>query len=75
MEPDAPLGLSGPALWDMTMPQILKIAVERPADRVYCRNRRPVWRGAMAVGDRIEGVHADQLFLDVKTPCSMDSPD
>ena len=68
------LGIIRAALWDMTMPQILKL-LERPADRVYCRNRRPVWRGHGS-GGRDRRRPCGPTFPGCQdTPCSMDSPD
>ena len=61
------LGIIRAALWDMTMPQILKLLWKGPRI-VYIAATDGWYGGAMAVGDGIEGVHADQLFLDVKTP-------
>ncbi len=61
------LGIIRAALWDMTMPQILKLLWKGPRI-VYIAATDGRYGGAMAVGDGIEGVHADQLFLDVKTP-------
>lgn len=63
------LGIIRAALWDMTMPQILKLLWSGPRI-VYIAATDGRYGGAMAVGDGIEGVHADQLFLDVKTPLS-----
>lgn len=48
------LGIIRGALWDMTMPQILKL----------------LSGSAMAVGDGTRGVGAEQRFLDIKTPLS-----
>ena len=61
------LGIIRAALWDMTMPQILKLLWKGPRI-VYIAATDGRYGGAMAVGDGIEGVHANQLFLDVKTP-------
>ncbi|MBS6643913.1 MAG: phenylacetate--CoA ligase family protein [Clostridiaceae bacterium] len=61
------LGIIRAALWDMTMPQILKLLWKGPRI-VYIAATDGRYGGAMAVGDGIEGVHAQQLFLDVKTP-------
>lgn len=61
------LGIIRAALWDMTMPQILKLLWKGPRI-VYIAATDGRYGGAMAVGDGIEGVHAHQLFLDVKTP-------
>lgn len=63
------LGILRAALWDMTMPQILKLLRKGPRI-VYIAATDGRYGGAMAVGDGIRGVHAEQLFLDVKTPLS-----
>lgn len=61
------LGIIRAALWDMSMPQILKFLWKGPRI-VYIAATDGRYGGAMAVGDGIDGVHGDQLFLDVKTP-------
>lgn len=61
------LGIIRAALWDMSMPQILKL-LHRGPRIVYIAATDGRYGGAMAVSDGIEGVRADQLFLDVKTP-------
>lgn len=61
------LGIIRAALWNMTMPQILRLLWKGPRI-VYIAATDGRYGGAMAVGDGIEGVHAEQLFLDVKTP-------
>lgn len=61
------LGIIRAALWDMTMPQILRL-LHRGPRIVYIAATDGRYGGAMAVSDGIEGVRADQLFLDVKTP-------
>lgn len=61
------VGIIRAALWDMTMPQILKLLWKGPRI-VYIAATDGRYGGAMAVGAGIEGVHAQQLFLDVKTP-------
>lgn len=61
------LGIIRAALWDMTMPEILRFLWKGPRI-VYIAATDGRYGGAMAVGDGIDGVHADQLFLDVKTP-------
>lgn len=63
------LGIIRAALWDMSMPQILKL-LHRGPRIVYIAATDGRYGGAMAVSDGIEGVRADQLFLDVKTPLS-----
>lgn len=61
------LGIIRGALWNMTMPQILKLLVRGPRI-VYLAATDGRYGGAMAVGDGIEGLHAHQLHLDIKTP-------
>lgn len=61
------LGIIRAALWNMTMPQILKLLHQGPRI-VYIAATDGRYGGAMAVSDGIEGVRANQLFLDVKTP-------
>lgn len=61
------LGIIRAALWDMSMPQIIKL-LQRGPRIVYIAATDGRYGGAMAVSDGIEGVRADQLFLDVKTP-------
>lgn len=55
------------ALWNMTMPQILKLLVGRPRI-IYIAATDGRYGGAMAVGDGIDGVGARQMYLDIKTP-------
>lgn len=61
------LGIIRAALWNMSMPQILKLLAKGPRI-VYIAATDGRYGGAMAVGDGIRGVHADQLYLDIKTP-------
>ncbi len=63
------LGIIRAALWNMSMPQILKLLADRPRI-VYIAATDGRYGGAMAVGDGIRGVHAEQLYLDIKTPLS-----
>lgn len=63
------VGIIRAALWDMTMPEILKLLWRGPRI-VYIAATDGRYGGAMAVGDGISGVHGHQLFLDVKTPLS-----
>lgn len=63
------LGIIRAALWDMSMPQILRL-LHRGPRIVYIAATDGRYGGAMAVSDGIEGVRANQLFLDVKTPLS-----
>lgn len=58
------------ALWNMTMPEILKLLWNGPRI-VYIAATQGRYGGAMAVGSGIEGVHAKQLFLDINTPLSL----
>lgn len=61
------LGIIRGALWDMTMPQILKLLAGKPRI-VYIAATDGRYGGAMAVGDGIDGVGAEQMYLDIKTP-------
>ena len=61
------LGIIRGALWDMTMPQILKLLAGRPRI-LYIAATDGRYGGAMAVGDGIDGVGAKQMYLDIKTP-------
>lgn len=61
------LGIIRGALWDMTMPQILKLLAGRPRI-LYIAATDGRYGGAMAVGDGIDGVGARQMYLDIKTP-------
>lgn len=61
------LGIIRGALWNMTMPQILKLLLKRPRI-VYIAATDGRYGGAMAVGDGIDGVGAKQMYLDIKTP-------
>lgn len=61
------LGIIRAALWNMSMPQILKFLMKGPRI-VYIAATNGRYGGAMAVGDGIDGVHAKQLYLDIKTP-------
>lgn len=61
------LGIIRGALWDMSMPQILKLL--RSGPRIaYIAATDGRYGGAMAVGDGIDGLHAQQMHLDIKTP-------
>lgn len=55
------------ALWNMTMPQILGMFI-KGLRVLYIAATDGRYGGAMAVGDGIEGVRANQLFLDINTP-------
>ncbi|MBD5136534.1 MAG: phenylacetate--CoA ligase family protein [Lachnospiraceae bacterium] len=61
------IGLIRAALWDMSMTQILHFLIKGPRI-VYIAATDGRYGGAMAVGDGIDGVHANQLYLDIKTP-------
>lgn len=61
------IGIIRAALWNMTMPQILKLLMGRPRI-LYIAATDGRYGGAMAVGDGIDGVGAKQLFLDIKVP-------
>lgn len=61
------LGIIRAALWDMTMPEILKLLANDPRI-AYIAATDGRYGGAMAVSGGIKGVGARQMFLDVKTP-------
>ncbi len=61
------LGIIRGALWDMIIPQILRLLVGRPRI-IYIAATDGRYGGAMAVGDGIDGVGAKQMYLDIKTP-------
>lgn len=61
------LGIIRGALWDMTMPQVLKLLLKKPRI-LYIAATDGRYGGAMAVGDGIDGIGASQMFLDIKTP-------
>lgn len=61
------LGIVRGALWNMTMPQILKFLVRGPRI-VYIAATNGRYGGAMAVSDGIKGVGAKQIYLDINTP-------
>lgn len=61
------LGIIRGALWNMSMPQILKLLARGPRI-AYLAATDGRYGGAMAVGDGIDGVHASQMHLDIKTP-------
>lgn len=60
-------GIIRAALWDMSMPRILKLLMKRPRI-VYIAATDGRYGGAMAVGDGTCGVGAEQMYLDIKTP-------
>ena len=61
------IGILRAALWDMSMPEILKLLLSGPRI-VYIAATDGRYGGAMAVGAGIEGIHAKQLFLDINLP-------
>lgn len=61
------LGIIRGALWDMSMPDILKLLAHGPRI-VYIAATDGRYGGAMAVGDGIDGVGGKQLYLDIKLP-------
>jgi phenylacetate-CoA ligase len=60
-------GMIRAALWNMSMFQIIKYLVKIPKI-MYIAATDGRYGGAMAVGDGIEGVNGNQLFLDVNMP-------
>lgn len=60
-------GIIRGALWDLSMPQILRLLTGRPRI-LYIAATDGRYGGAMAVGDGIDGVGASQMYLDIKTP-------
>lgn len=63
------LGIIRGALWNLSMPQILKLLARGPRI-AYLAATDGRYGGAMAVGDGIDGVHASQMYLDIKAPLS-----
>lgn len=63
------LGIIRGALWDMTIKQILKL-LSGGLRILYIAATDGRYGGAMAVGDGIRGIGAEQKFLDIKTPLS-----
>ncbi|MCM1535648.1 MAG: AMP-binding protein [Clostridium sp.] len=61
------LGIIRGALWNMSMPQIVKLLAEKPRI-AYIAATEGRYGGAMAVGDGIDGVGAEQMYLDINTP-------
>lgn len=61
------IGVIRAALWDMSMPQILKYLFKKPRI-LYIAATDGRYGGAMAVGDGIEGVKGSQLFIDINMP-------
>lgn len=63
------LGIIRGALWGMSMPEIIKLLAGKPRI-VYIAATDGRYGGAMAVGDGIRGVGAEQMYLDINTPLS-----
>lgn len=63
------LGIIRGALWNMSMPQIVKLLAGKPRI-AYIAATTGRYGGAMAVGDGIDGVGAKQMYLDINTPLS-----
>jgi phenylacetate-CoA ligase len=61
------IGVIRAALWNMSMPQILKYLFKKPRI-LYIAATDGRYDGAMAVGDGIEGVKGNQLFIDINMP-------
>lgn len=63
------IGIVRGALWDKSMGSIIKFILNKPRI-VYIAATDGRYGGAMAVGAGIDGIGANQLFLDIKTPLS-----
>ena len=61
------LGIIRAALWDMSMPQILKLLWKHPRI-AYIAATDGRYAGAMAVGDGIEDLSASQMCFDINEP-------
>ncbi|WP_343209673.1 phenylacetate--CoA ligase family protein [Anaerolentibacter hominis] len=61
------LGIIRGALWNMSIPQILKLLISKPRI-IYIAATDGRYGGAMAVGDGIDGIGASQMYLDINTP-------
>ncbi len=61
------VGIIRGALWGMSMGSVLKLLAEKPRI-LYIAATDGRYGGAMAVGDGIKGVRAEQRFLDINTP-------
>lgn len=64
---DMLVGIVRAALWGMSMKDIVKLLIKKPKI-VYIAATDGRYGGAMAVGDGITDVGAEQLFLDIKEP-------
>lgn len=60
-------GIIRGALWGMSLPQIGKLLTAKPKI-VYIAATDGRYGGAMAVGDGIRSVGAEQMYLDINTP-------
>ena len=61
------LGIIRGALWNMSIPSILGLLMKGPRI-LYIAATEGRYGGAMAVGDGVDGLHAQQLFLDINQP-------
>lgn len=61
------LGIIRGALWGMSMGDILKLLAGKPRI-LYIAATDGRYAGAMAVGDGIAGLHAEQEYLDISMP-------
>lgn len=61
------IGIIRGALWDLSMTEILKLLASKPRI-LYIAATDGRYGGAMAVSDGIDGVRAEQRFLDINTP-------
>ena len=61
------LGIIRAGFWNMSMFEILKLLLKKPRI-AYIAATGGRYGGAMAVSSGIEGVNANQLFLDINTP-------
>ncbi len=61
------LGIVRGALWNMTMPEIIRFLIHGPRI-VYIAATDGRYGGSMAVGDGVNGVGAKQIYLDINTP-------
>lgn len=61
------IGIIRAALWDMSMPDILKLKMSKPKI-LYIAAADGRYAGAMAVGDGLDDLGFEKLVLDVQTP-------